>query len=135
MEILFICSGNVGRSQMAEAFFKRMSRKHRASSAGIRGEKYEGRHLAEFAGDVVRCMAELGYDISENIAKQLTPEMVKKADRIYVITSDELPDYLKNSGKIFFWRVEDAKGMSFEFHVKIRNNIKKLVENLVKEIG
>jgi len=138
MKILFVCVYNVGRSQIAEAFFNRLSKKHQAVSAGLETDEYEGRPIFEIAESVVRCMAELGYDVSRNIPKQITPKMVQEVDKVVVIVEKErlekLPDYLKNSSKLIVWEVKDAKGKSYEFLCKIRNQIKLLVEKLAKDL-
>ena len=136
MNVLFICRGNVGRSQMAEAFFNRMSEKNHAFSAGTRALKHEGRRLSEFAGNVVKCMAALGYDLSDKHPKQLTREMAERADMVVSMTDKkDLPGYARNSPKLVLWDVEDAKGRSYEFHCRIRDRVKGLVEKLVEDIG
>jgi len=132
MNILFICRANVGRSQMAPAFFNKLSKKHKTIGAGTHVDEHEGEPLHEF---VIQCMSELGYDLSKNTRKQLTPEMVKEADKIIVMTEKEnLQDYIDMS-KVVFWKIDDAKNKSLEFHRQIRDQIKRLVEKLVKEIG
>lgn len=61
--------------------------------------------------------------------------MVKNVGKIIVMTEKEnLPDYV-DMKKVVFWNIEDAKDKSLEFHRQIRDEIKKLVEKLVKEIG
>ena len=133
MNVLFVCKANVGRSQMASAFFSRMSKKHRALCAGTHVGVESGRPLHE---SVVKAMAELGYDLSRSTRKQLTPQMVRESEHIVVMSEeDSLPDYLANQPDLVFWEIDDAKDKSYEFHVKIRDQIKKLVESLVKEIG
>ena len=133
MKVLFVCRGNVGRSQMASAFFNKISEKNQSLSAGTHVGENEGKYLHEF---VIRCMAESDFDLSKNIRRQLAPEMVKEVDKVVVITEKEdLPNYVKNSKKLIFWDVEDGKGKSYEFHCKIRDQIRNLVEKLVKEIG
>jgi len=132
MNVLFICRGNVGRSQMAPAFFNALSKKHKAIGAGTHISGKEGQPIHEF---VIGCMAELGYDLSKCTKKQLTPKMAGETDRIIVMTEKkDLPDYI-DMRKVVFWNVEDAKGMSYEFHRKVRDQIKSLVEKLVREIG
>ena len=133
MNVLFVCKGNVARSQIANAFFNKLSEKNKSVSAGtVVGEK-EGESLHEF---VIKCMTEEGLDLSKNKRKQLTPEMVILADRIIVIAEKEnLPDYLTNSNKIIFWKINDPKNMSYEYCIKVKNEIKTYVKRLVKEIG
>lgn len=133
MKILFICKANVGRSQIAEAFFNKLSGKNKAISAGTYVNEKEGVGLHEF---VVKCMVKEGIDLSKNRRKQLTEQMVKEADKIIVMTEKEnLPDYLAGSNKIIFWEVEDGKGQSYEFHLKMRDQIKRRINQLIKEIG
>jgi len=133
MKVLFVCRANVGRSQMAMEFFNRFSKKNHAFSAGTVVGDTEGKNLDE---KVMNGMAELGYDLSKNTRKQLTLQMVEEADKIFVMAQKEtIPDYLKNSKKTVYWNVPDGKGQPYYFVCKMRDQIKDLVEELVKEIG
>ena len=117
---------------MAPAFFNRFSKKHHGIGAGTHVGKHEGEPLHEF---VVTCMNEVGCDVSKNTRKQLTPEMVKEADKIIVMTEKEnLPEYVDMS-KAVFWKIGDAKDKFLDFHRDMRDRIKGLVEKLVKETG
>ena len=49
MLVLFVCVANVARSQMAEAFFNRLSSQHSAQSAETRVGEYEGRTVLAWA--------------------------------------------------------------------------------------
>lgn len=132
MKVLFICRANVGRSQMAAAIFNKISKNHKAISAGTHVEQREGQNLDEF---VVKCMAEMGYDLSRKTMRQLNRDMVKEADKIIVLTDKEdLPDYIRDSPNVVFWSVEDGKGRPYGFVCKIRDEIKSLVERLVADI-
>ena len=136
MKVLFVCVANVGRSQMAEAFFNNLSKKNKATSAGTKGEKYEGRELKEFAQPVLACMTDTGIDISKKTPRKLTKQMVDDADKIVVMADKGTwPNFLKDSKKVEVWDVDDAQGKSHEFHLKTRDQIKKLVQGLVKRIG
>jgi protein-tyrosine-phosphatase len=134
MKILFVCRANVGRSQIAEAFFNRLSKKNTGFSAGTHAGIYQGKPVKEF-DPVMRCMAELGYDLSEKVSKQITPKMAKEADKIIVLNDKaDMPSYVELS-KVELWDVEDGKDRSYEFHCRMRDKIKVLVEELVREIG
>jgi protein-tyrosine-phosphatase len=132
MKVLFICRANVGRSQMGEAFFNALASKHSAISAGISA------HTGPIADIVVSYMKEAGIDVSNAVGKRVTPEMASTADRIIVILEkherDGVPDYIKNSGKAEYWPVPDGKGKPYEFHLKMRDDIRKRVEKLVSEM-
>ncbi len=138
MKILFICKSNFGRSQIAEAIFNSISPKHKATSAGTEKGRVTGHKLKDFPehSNLFVCMDEIGLDIRENTAKSLTPKIVKDADKIIVMAEKETwPGYLKKSNKIAFWEIEDMCGQSLDKFRDARNQIKSLVEKLVKEIG
>ena len=74
--VLFVCVGNAGRSQMAEAFFNQLARgKAKALSAGTNP-------AANVEPTVVKVMKEVGIDISGNKPKPLTPEMIDQANLV-----------------------------------------------------
>ena len=64
--VLFLCIGNAGRSQMAHAFLERLGG-HEVRSAGSRAE-------AHLHPEVVEAMSEIGYDLSGRTPRQLEPE-------------------------------------------------------------
>ncbi|MFA6272165.1 MAG: low molecular weight phosphatase family protein [Patescibacteria group bacterium] len=126
-KILFICKSNTGRSQMAAAFLKKRKPELIVLDAGSQVGDRSGTIIHEY---VIEVMKELDIDLSNNIRKQLTPDMVNKADKIIIMDKKEnLPDYLINSGKMIFWDVEDAAGTDLEFHRKIRDQINTLVDS------
>lgn len=142
MKILFICRGNVARSQIAEAIFNNLSeKKHIAVSAGTKVVKEdiskEGQKIKDIdtATNIIITMREVGIDVSDHIRNQLTFEIFEKADKVIVMAEMEtVPEYLKQSGKVIFWEVSDPKGQSLEFTRQIRNQINILIENLIKTI-
>lgn len=76
-KVLFVCTGNSARSQMAEGFARTLSRgKIEASSAGM-----EPKGLNPFAVEVMR---EKGVDISGRRSKAFSAELARAMD--YVIT-------------------------------------------------
>ncbi len=136
-KVLMICKANVGRSQIAEAFFNRFSEKNTAISAGSYAEnypKYLGKKLTKFAQDIVKIMKEEGINISQKLPKQLTKKMVDEADKIIVLHVEKLPDYV-NMKKVIRWDVQDLNHLDHETQQKYRDEIKKRVLELVKEIG
>jgi protein-tyrosine-phosphatase len=141
MKVLFVCRGNVGRSQMAEAFFNSKTSNHKAVSAGTHSLNLDGR--VSYAGDrieyiapnISRCMKDKGIDISNKISKQLCKYTSDSADLIVWITDrDSVPDYLKYR-EIIYWDVKDAVGTSYEKHCLVRDKIKILVDKLILDLG
>lgn len=133
-KILFVCRGNVGRSQMAEALMKKYSRVE-AASAGTKvpqeGPGKEGKQLKDIpvAEHVIRCLREEeNIDVSEYRNKSLHPDMVEDADRIIVMAEQEtVPAYLINNDKTEFWHIGDPLGKSYSDYRLTKEQIKKLV--------
>ncbi|MDE1825879.1 MAG: hypothetical protein KGH61_05270 [Candidatus Micrarchaeota archaeon] len=62
--------------------------------------------------------------------------MAEKADLIIAMADrDSLPDYLAESSKLKYWKVESNKHMPYDARLEKINQIKALVEKLVEEIG
>jgi protein-tyrosine-phosphatase len=136
MRVLFVCKGNVGRSQMAEALFKKKFRNtHEVFSAGTKlsGPEQPISELMPGTKDVLDVMSEEGIDVSKVIRKQLTEKMVEESDKIVVILEDheEVPEFLKVSSKMERWSIPDPKGTDLEFNRKVREAIKERIEKWV----
>jgi arsenate reductase len=133
MKILFICKGNVARSQIAEALFKKkFGDKYEVFSAGteISGPEQPLGELNPKIIDVFSVMNEEGIDLSTACRKQLTELMVNNADKVVVIMEDieELPDYLLQSSKMERWSIADPKGKGLDFTRNVKNKIKEKIE-------
>jgi protein-tyrosine-phosphatase len=131
---------------MAEALFGRLS-KHQVTSAGVRVSErgWDGRTIQEIANDpssppflkfTLGIMADEGFDLSGTTAKQLTPEMADKADRIIALCPKEnLPNYLLHNDKVAFDWIRMPGEMTYESFIQVKNEIREVVEKLVKETG
>ena len=110
MRVLYICGGNAGRSQMAEALFNELvGEGNYATSAGTRVNDKEGEKLS---GYVLECMKEMNCDLSSKTRKQVTPEMEKEADKIIVMDKENLPECIPESEKVEF-RIQNTPVMNF----------------------
>ena len=132
MNILFVCRGNVGRSQMAEVLFKKYIKgDYEVLSAGTKlsGPEQPIGELGPILDNMITVMKEEDVDVSGNIRNQLTPEMVSWADKIFMITdeNDPVPNYLGESEKVIHWELPDVKNTSLEFHREVKDKIKKLI--------
>ncbi len=128
--ILFICAGNVARSQMAEAYYNHLSRSKRASSAGLLDHtpaKY-GIPVSE----AVEVMLEDGIDIARQRVKTLTPDMVRDADKIYVLCPEEdVPGFVANVPSCHYWDIPDPSDATLEHFRHVRDEIKARIEVLI----
>lgn len=125
--ILFICKGNSGRSQMAEAFFNFLSKEGRAISAGTSPDK-------EIHPWTIQLMKEVGIDVTKQKPKLLTDELIKKTDKIIIMDSDLLKDIpSEDLFKLENWQIEKLLGKPIEQVRKIRDEIKERIEQLIKE--
>ena len=137
MKVLFVCKANVGRSQIAEAFFNKFSKKNKAVSSGSHAVDYPsriGKKLTKHALDIVGIMKEEGINLSQKSPKQLTKKMADEADKIIVLHVEKLPDFV-DMKKVIRWDIQDLYRMTPEDQRKLRDQIKKKVLELVKEIG
>jgi len=128
--ILFVCVHNSGRSQMAEAFFNKLAgSKARALSAGTQPAD-------KVNPVVVEAMREAGINIGGNKPKMLTMDMVEKADRMITMGCGAEAEAVCPASFIETkdWALEDPKGKSLEQVRKIRDEIKEMVNKMVKEI-
>ncbi|MDO8528307.1 MAG: low molecular weight phosphatase family protein [Nanoarchaeota archaeon] len=134
MKILFVCKSNIGRSQIAEAFFNNLSKTHVAISAGINAKDYSGRTIKELSDKVPRCMLEKGIDISEKLSKQLTEELANQSNFVIWIAPEvKIPEFI-DKNKLSLWDISDAGGKPYEHWCQARDEIEKLVKNLIKDI-
>ncbi len=124
--VLFLCIGNAGRSQMAHAFLERIGG-HEVRSAGSRAE----RHLHP---EVVEAMDEIGYDLSGRTPRQLRPEEdAAWADVVVTMGCGDVCPVLP--GKSYRdWGLEDPAGQSLARVRELRDEIQQRVTALAREL-
>lgn len=125
--VLFVCVHNAGRSQIAAGFMSTLS-----------GGKVEVLSAGSAPKDsinpiAVEAMAEVGIDIANNVPKILTTEAVQQSDVVITMgCGDTCPFF---PGKRYEdWVLDDPAGQGIESVRVIRDEIKKRVEDLLKEI-
>ena len=143
MNVLFICYANVGRSQVAEACFTKLS-KHDCHSAGIavteriaqmKRPSKKLKHAA-IQHSVKYIERELGIDVGDKERQQLVPEMIDTADLAIVIAEKERwPGYLKEADKVVFWDIADPALMGDDGADEVYREIQHRVKQLIADIG
>ena len=146
MNVLFVCNGNVARSQIAETMFNHLS-DHQATSAGtaVRHLDVEGQTIKAHSespgapvtpGIVLELMQEKGFDLSYNMRNQVTPEMVDSADRVILMLGRIPPeDFLTQSDKLEVWDITDPVHMTRETTAIIMDEVTARVHVLLRELG
>jgi arsenate reductase (thioredoxin) len=127
-EVLFVCTHNAGRSQMAAALLSREAAgRVRVSSAG--SEPADQLNPA-----VVQAMAEVGIDISREVPKGLTTDQVRTADIVITMgCGDACPVY---PGRRYLdWALPDPAGLDLAAVRPIRDQIAGLVTGLLDELA
>jgi arsenate reductase len=134
MNILFLCTGNSCRSQIAEGWGRHLSGDYAFRSAGIEAHGKNPRAIA--------VMSEAGVDISGQESTQLTDEMLSWADLVVTVCghADDNCPVLPAGVRKVHWPLEDpAKATGDEESVMqvfrdtrddIRQRLQELLETL-----
>ena len=128
-KILFVCVENAGRSQMAEAFFRKYSPKgYEPISAGTKPS-------GAINTVAVQAMKEVGIDLGSQTPKILTNEII--ADSVLSVNmgcmdKTECPAiFMRDSVD---WNIEDPKGKPIDKVREIRDDIEQKVRDLCKTL-
>ena len=126
-EVLFVCTHNAGRSQMAAALLDHQAagRLHVTSAGSQPAEQLNPA--------VVQAMAEIGLDISREFPKPLTTDKVQTADVVITMgCGDACPIY---PGKRYLdWDLPDPAGLDLAAIRPIRDDIAQRVQHLLTEL-
>jgi arsenate reductase (thioredoxin) len=125
--VLFVCTHNAGRSQMAAALLDHQAAgRVRVTSAG-------SQPASELNPAVVAAMAEVGLDISREFPKPLTSDKMQTADIVITMgCGDACPLY---PGKRYLdWDLPDPAGLDVGAVRPIRDAISLRVRDLLAEL-
>jgi arsenate reductase len=122
--VLFVCSQNAGRSQMAQAFFERQA------PADIRAESAGDQPAERVHPEVVEAMAEAGFDLSDRRPKRLLLEMQLHADWAVTLACGASCPYVP--AVVEDWDIADPAGRPLEEVREIRDEIERRVIDLIE---
>ncbi|HEX3443591.1 MAG TPA: serine hydroxymethyltransferase, partial [Chthoniobacterales bacterium] len=144
--VLFVCTGNVCRSPMAEGLFRKMIADQpdlKVSSAGV--STYPGQSPSPHAVEV---LAKVGIDISGTRSKPLTERLVEEATWIVAMTRSHLDSifyqYPEAAEKTYLLRefepgaasfdIADPIGLGIDAYEEARDTIKNALPGLLEFI-
>lgn len=128
-KVLFVCTGNSCRSQMAEGWANHLAAgRLEAYSAGV--------NPIGVVRPTVEVMAEAGVDISRQHSNSVNEFLGEEFD--YVITlcdnARELCPYFPGERARFHWSIDDPYGLTLDAYRRARDEIRSRLEALLNEI-
>ena len=129
-DVLFVCVENAGRSQMAETFFRKFTKKRfNVISAGTIPS-------TKLNPTVVKVMKEIGIDMTEQSPKTLSDSMISNSFRTInmgCMNKESCPALFVKD--VIDWNIPDPKEKTIERVREIRDQIKLEVLNLIATIN
>ncbi|HEX2413852.1 MAG TPA: arsenate reductase ArsC [Thermoleophilaceae bacterium] len=123
--VLFVCTHNAGRSQMAQALFERHS------PDDIRAESAGQQPAERVWPEVVEAMGEIGIDLSDRRPKRLTVEMQLHADWAITLACGAQCPYVPTT--VEDWDIPDPAGKPIEEVRAIRDVVEMRVKDLIEQ--
>lgn len=127
--VLFVCVENAGRSQMAEAFFRKYApEKFNAISAGTVPS-------SQLNPMVVQVMKEVGIDMTQQFPKSLSNEMIENTSKTInmgCMDKESCPTLFVDD--VLDWNISDPKEKSIDDVREIRDQILKKVLQLIQSL-
>jgi arsenate reductase len=126
--VLFLCTHNAGRSQMALGFFNRM--------AGDRAVAYSGgsEPADQINPAAVAAMAEKRIDIASEQPKRWTDEMVEAADVVVTMGCGDTCPFIPGR-RYEDWTLPDPAGLPIDAVRPVRDEIEARVRGLLVSLG
>jgi len=127
MNVLFVCTENAGRSQLAEHMFNAAAKgHHEARSAGTRPRD-------EVYPDALAALRRRGIEPEGARPKALSSELLEWADRVVTMgCGDECPVTGKPTED---WALDDVRGASAEQVEEIAVQVARRLSKLLAELG
>ena len=118
----FVCIGNAGRSQMAQALYERLGGD--ARSAGSRPER-------ELHPEVVEVLAEVGIDVSQRRPKAIDTADLEWADVVVTMGCGDACPVLP-AKRYVDWNLPDPRGRPLTEVRALRDDIARRVAELAR---
>jgi arsenate reductase (thioredoxin) len=126
--VLFLCTHNAGRSQMAMGFFKHLS--------GDQASVYSGgsQPADEVNPAAIAAMAEKGIDIAKEQPKQWTTDMLEAVNVVITMgCGDSCP--ILPGRRYEEWVLPDPAGQTLDAIRPVRDEIEQRVQTLLDQLG
>jgi arsenate reductase len=121
--ILFVCTHNAGRSQIAQAFWRKYA------PADVRVESAGQEPAKAPWPEVIQAMSEVGIDISQERPKKLDLEMQLHADWAITLGCGGACPYVPT--RVDDWEIPDPHGRSMDEVRAIRDDIERRVVEFI----
>jgi len=125
--VLFACVHNAGRSQMAAAWFNKVSDRTKARAISAGTQPSERVHP-----EVVQVMREEGIDLSTVKPQFLSEDLARQATLLVTMGCGDACPYVTGLKKID-WPLTDPKGQSLDAVRGIRDEIRQRVADLTTQ--
>ena len=131
-KVLFVCVENAGRSQMAEAFFRKYL------PVGFQPISAGTKPAGKINPIVVQAMNEVGIDIEGNSPQNISQQMIDEAEiavNMGCMDKESCPVlFLKD---VIDWKIQDPKGKPIgqvrEIRDQIEQKVKDFISSMTKE--
>ena len=128
--ILFLCTGNAARSQMAEGLA-------RANHGDRIDFVSAGSRPAGFVHpNAIRALSEIGIDIHDAQSKSAEEFLVQPIDVVVTVCDSAAADCPSWPGakRIEHWSIEDPSWRGYEAFVETRDDLKRRIDELVQSL-
>ena len=127
-DVIFVCVENAGRSQMAEAFFRKYAKNLNVTSAGTKPS-------SQLNPIVVEAMKEIGINLQSHNPKNISNDLIQNSRtkvNMGCMDKESCPALFVDD--VVNWNITDPKGKSLDEVRKIRDEIELQVKQLVESL-